>query len=239
MAPHATPVHGREWSEPTFESELGVSTGCDDKVRDLYVRLLDLLDVTVGVDMLSGTSAGGINGALLGLARANSLDLGDLREFWLKSGDFDTLLRDLKETRPPSMLQGDGVLCSAVAIWVMSGEDTLLGLSSAVLLAVGCLLFGLGAWGVSRRLFPTVLALLLTAGIVVATTVKHDDLFGRATKPGAEKDVGWVGDNVLPWRRESPSHPLIVFGGLIVLSVLISGAVGKLARTVRRKSCPR
>ncbi|MFJ6900515.1 patatin-like protein [Streptomyces hokutonensis] len=139
----------------------------------------------------------------------------------------------------PLLLTIAGVLCSAVAIWVMSGEDTLLGLSSAVLLAVGCLLFGLGAWGVSRRLFPTVLALLLTAGIVVATTVKRDDLFGRATQPGAEKDVGWVGDNVLPWLRESPSHPLIMFGGLIVLSVLINGGVGKLARTFRRKPCPR
>ncbi|MFF5808661.1 patatin-like protein [Streptomyces sp. NPDC012746] len=97
-------------AEKTFEPVLGVATSCDNKVRDLYVRLLDLLDVTVSVDMLSGTSAGGINGALLGLARANSLDLGDLREFWLKSGAFDTLLRDPKETKPPSLLQGDGVL---------------------------------------------------------------------------------------------------------------------------------
>ncbi|WP_019064604.1 patatin-like protein [Streptomyces prunicolor] len=134
----------------------------------------------------------------------------------------------------PLLLTIAGVLCSAVAIWVMSGEDTLLGLTAAVLLAVGCLLFGLGAWGVSRRLFPTVLALLLTAGIVAAATVKRDDLFGKTTNPGAEKDVGWVGDNVLPWLQESPSHPLIVLGGLIVLSVLISGAVGKLARTVHQ-----
>ncbi|MGW9434316.1 hypothetical protein ACWHA1_41200, partial [Streptomyces decoyicus] len=93
-----------------FEPELGVSTRCDGRVRDLYVRLLNLLDVTVSIDMLSGTSAGGINGALLGLARANSLDLGDLRDFWLTSGSFETLLRDPKESKPPSLLQGDGVL---------------------------------------------------------------------------------------------------------------------------------
>ncbi|MFD0169210.1 patatin-like protein [Streptomyces decoyicus] len=93
-----------------FEPELGVSTRCDGRVRDLYVRLLNLLDVTVSIDTLSGTSAGGINGALLGLARANSLDLGDLRDFWLTSGSFETLLRDPKESKPPSLLQGDGVL---------------------------------------------------------------------------------------------------------------------------------
>ncbi|UUU45107.1 patatin-like protein [Streptomyces sp. NBC_00162] len=100
----------RQEAQETFEPVLGVATSCDGKVRDLYVRLLCLLDLTVSVDMLSGTSAGGINGALLGLARANSLDLGDLRKFWLKSGAFDTLLRDPKETKPPSLLQGDGVL---------------------------------------------------------------------------------------------------------------------------------
>ncbi|XUL91846.1 hypothetical protein ACQ86D_38915 [Streptomyces galilaeus] len=40
-------------------------------VKPIGVRLLDLLDAKVGVDMLSGTSAGGINGALLGPARAS------------------------------------------------------------------------------------------------------------------------------------------------------------------------
>ncbi|MFG2996991.1 patatin-like protein [Streptomyces sp. NPDC048340] len=82
----------------------------DGKVRNLYVGLLGLLDITVSIDMLSGTSAGGINGALLGLARAKSLDLGPLREFWLESGSFEKLLRDPKERKPPSLLQGNGVL---------------------------------------------------------------------------------------------------------------------------------
>ncbi|NUK16856.1 patatin-like protein [Streptomyces lunaelactis] len=86
------------------------TTGTDANVRDLYVRLLDLLDVTVSIDMLSGTSAGGINGALLGLARVRSLDLGNLRDFWLKSGAFEVLLRDPKEKNPPSLMYGDGVL---------------------------------------------------------------------------------------------------------------------------------
>src|SRR5713101_2299624 len=38
----------------------------DTKSRDLYLRLLRLLDVKVTVDVVSGTSAGGINAALSG-----------------------------------------------------------------------------------------------------------------------------------------------------------------------------
>lgn len=97
-------------AEGDFDADLGASPDPRGKVRELYVRLLNLLDATVSIDVLSGTSAGGINGALLGLARVNAFDLGPLREFWLKSGAFETLLRDPKEKNPPSLLQGDGVL---------------------------------------------------------------------------------------------------------------------------------
>jgi hypothetical protein len=47
----------------------------DDRCRDLYGRLLRLLDVRVTADVLSGTSAGGINAALLGLSSAAGVDL--------------------------------------------------------------------------------------------------------------------------------------------------------------------
>ncbi|MET8449376.1 patatin-like protein [Streptomyces sp. NPDC005209] len=90
--------------------EAAASATGDERAKALYLRLLDLLDTTVCVDILSGTSAGGINAALLGLARARSWDLGPLRDFWLTSGAFETLLRDPDEKRPPSLLQGDGVL---------------------------------------------------------------------------------------------------------------------------------
>ncbi|MFG2146144.1 patatin-like protein [Streptomyces sp. NPDC048696] len=93
-----------------FVADLGEPSDPQGRVRDLYVRLLDLLDTTVSIDVLSGTSAGGINGVLLGLARVNAFDLGPLREFWLTSGAFETLLRDPKEQNPPSLLRGDGVL---------------------------------------------------------------------------------------------------------------------------------
>src|SRR5262245_15449931 len=49
------------------------------ELLDLYGRLLEMLDLTVDVDVLSGTSAGGINAAFLGVARARGLDIGGLR----------------------------------------------------------------------------------------------------------------------------------------------------------------
>ncbi len=81
-----------------------------DPVQNAYRKLLDLLDVTVCVDVLSGTSAGGINAALLGLVNAQRKDLSTLREIWLQAGSLSTLLRDPNEPTPPSLLQGDGQL---------------------------------------------------------------------------------------------------------------------------------
>src|SRR5258707_410112 len=63
--------------------------GWDDKCRELYGKLLTLLDVTVATDVLSGTSAGGINAALLGLASVSGVDLGGLRDLWLTTGSMD------------------------------------------------------------------------------------------------------------------------------------------------------
>ncbi|WP_055717691.1 patatin-like protein [Streptomyces torulosus] len=76
-------------------------------VRARYKRLLDLLRLDVSVDVLSGTSAGGINAALLGLATVRGCDLGGLRSLWLDQGALGSLLRDLDEPRPPSLLQGE------------------------------------------------------------------------------------------------------------------------------------
>ncbi len=82
----------------------------DNRCRDLYQGLLELLNVTVTTDVLSGTSAGGINAALLGLSSAAGVDLGALRDLWLKTGSMDTLLRDPRDNAPPSLMQGDKVL---------------------------------------------------------------------------------------------------------------------------------
>ena len=85
------------------------------RVRDLYGQLLDLVDITASVDVLSGTSAGGVNAAILGLANARRLDIGSLRDLWLEAGAFDQLLRDPQaDHNPPSLLKGDGQLLAAL-----------------------------------------------------------------------------------------------------------------------------
>jgi predicted acylesterase/phospholipase RssA len=81
------------------------------RVQGRYQRLLDILSLDVCVDVLSGTSAGGINAAILGLANVNNSDIGSLRELWLQAGAFDRLLRDPWQKPPiPSLLKGDDQL---------------------------------------------------------------------------------------------------------------------------------
>jgi patatin-related protein len=82
----------------------------DTAVRELYRKLLDLVHVEVSVDVLAGTSAGGINAALLGLAAVGRCDLAGLRRFWIDCGSLTTLMRDPRVADPPSLLQGDGRL---------------------------------------------------------------------------------------------------------------------------------
>jgi len=85
------------------------------RVQGCYRRLLDLLSVDVCVDVLSGTSAGGINAAILGLANVRNSDIGSLRELWLAEGAFGSLLRDPRQPPPiPSLLQGDGQLLTGL-----------------------------------------------------------------------------------------------------------------------------
>jgi patatin-related protein len=73
----------------------------------LYAELIDLLDLVVDVDILSGTSAGGINAALLAWSRVAGSDLGGLRDLWLDLGALTNLLRDPRDKNTPSLLYGD------------------------------------------------------------------------------------------------------------------------------------
>nr|WES10799.1 DUF3376 domain-containing protein [Streptomyces sp.] len=79
-------------------------------VRDKYRGLLDLLGVGFGIDVLSGTSAGAINAAVLGLAEVWRTDIGLLRGIWLTQGSFGQLLRRPSDREQPSLLYGDEVL---------------------------------------------------------------------------------------------------------------------------------
>jgi len=56
------------------------------------------------VDILSGTSAGGINGIFLGKALANSQDMSGLENLWVKEGDVRTLINDKNSVEGPVVL---------------------------------------------------------------------------------------------------------------------------------------
>ncbi len=81
----------------------------------LYAELVDLLDMVVDVDILSGTSAGGINAAVLGWSRVTGTDLGGLRDLWLDLGALTELLREPKDKSMPSLLYGDERMFAALA----------------------------------------------------------------------------------------------------------------------------
>jgi hypothetical protein len=77
----------------------------------VYEQLLDWALANARVDVISGTSAGGINGAALAVSQCNDApgarDLRILRDVWLDSGAIDSLLRQPFAGSPPSLLKGD------------------------------------------------------------------------------------------------------------------------------------
>jgi predicted acylesterase/phospholipase RssA len=84
------------------------------RVRAGYAALLDLLGTDVSIDVLSGTSAGGINAAILGLANVQRLDLDRLRELWFTEGSLSGLLRNPADKNAPSLLYGDKTLLAGL-----------------------------------------------------------------------------------------------------------------------------
>ena len=72
-----------------------------------YRQLLDLLQARARVDVIAGTSAGGINGIFLGLGLTRERDLRQMRNLWRDSGGLENLLQDALRKNPPSLLRGD------------------------------------------------------------------------------------------------------------------------------------
>jgi patatin-related protein len=72
-----------------------------------YGEVLDLLGATARIDVIAGTSAGGLNGAFLGLALAHRRDLALLRDLWTDVGSLEAMLRPGMEKDPTSLLRGD------------------------------------------------------------------------------------------------------------------------------------
>ncbi len=84
----------------------GQASACTG-TRDFYRALLSLTHSTASVDVISGTSAGGVNGAALAVALIHGGDFSLLREVWLSTGSLQTLLRPPLGDNPGSLLQGD------------------------------------------------------------------------------------------------------------------------------------
>jgi len=96
------------------ETSLLLRESRGDAEPGLYRRLLDLLRATVSIDVLTGTSAGGINAACLGLAEAFGSSPQVLRDTWITTGSLENLIRDAREQEPRSVLDGDRVLLGDV-----------------------------------------------------------------------------------------------------------------------------
>lgn len=75
--------------------------------RDAYGDLLNVLDADARIDVIAGTSAGGINGGFLSLGLVHGCDLSGLRTLWQEQGDLGLLLRDPRQPNQPSLLRGD------------------------------------------------------------------------------------------------------------------------------------
>ena len=83
---------------------------CDGRTgaaSGLYAQMLELFRTTLRIDVIAGTSAGGLNGALLGAAVATRQPATGIRDIWLELGSFDRLLRSGFDADPPSVLRGD------------------------------------------------------------------------------------------------------------------------------------
>jgi patatin-related protein len=74
---------------------------------DVYQQLLDLTGCRARVDVIAGTSAGGLNGALLAMAQVHDADMIEVRKLWLDKGEFEKLLRSPGDPDPPSLMLGD------------------------------------------------------------------------------------------------------------------------------------
>ena len=74
----------------------------------IYALLKDLTDSDIVVDVISGTSAGGVNGVMLGYALANDLDFTSVAGLWRDEGDIARLLRTKDDPETKSLLDSEG-----------------------------------------------------------------------------------------------------------------------------------
>lgn len=77
------------------------------KARGAFGPLLELLDAHARVDVIAGTSAGGINGLMLAAAIESGADFTQTEELWRELGDLGALLRPASDDSGKSLLKGE------------------------------------------------------------------------------------------------------------------------------------
>ncbi|MBV8452264.1 MAG: patatin-like protein [Deltaproteobacteria bacterium] len=78
------------------------------KGEGIYAFIKELISSDIVVDIISGTSAGGINGIFLGYALVNNCNFSDCARLWREAGDLLNLLRKPNDTDPLSLLDSRG-----------------------------------------------------------------------------------------------------------------------------------
>lgn len=88
------------------ELEAARAAGKEDS-KDLSAYAKALRDANLSgaaVDVIAGTSAGGINGILLAKALAAGADVRTVKDLWIEGGDIGALMNKLDADEPPSLL---------------------------------------------------------------------------------------------------------------------------------------
>lgn len=125
-----------------------------------YGQLLALVRSTARVDVIAGTSAGGINGAFLALAAVYDRDLSLLGELWAKKGGLLDLLRPPLEADPPSLMRGDAYFLAELRTAFES-------------------LCPPGRRGTPRSTYETPISLTMTTSLMNGTLRRFTDDFGN------------------------------------------------------------
>lgn len=74
----------------------------------LYKELLDAAGYrSVSIDVISGASAGGLNGVILSTSIVYGPDFAAMRDVWINLADVELMLRDPRESHPLSLFMGD------------------------------------------------------------------------------------------------------------------------------------
>ncbi len=102
-------VRSRLWQFVTGEPPPQAAAAVSPPSRTVYAAICDAFERRLVIDIMSGASAGGINGALLSAALRSGRRLHPdfIRSRWLDLGDFSRLLHPTTLATPRSLMQGE------------------------------------------------------------------------------------------------------------------------------------